>query len=244
MKPYRNRLALYGIAVLLLNLSAFHATAKETWFITSLNWQPYSGSEMINEGNAIQRLKSLLAESDIQLLVEFYPWSRAQRQAKEKGYVGYFPAWPEEVQTGFIASSPIAWSDVAVLKMKNTTTRFIDIDQLFRDHSVGLVRTYNYPASIMDAAQKYPDNVLYADNELLLAKKLHAGRHTFAITDPLVMSYIAEKHSLEGIEMASLLYKKPLVIAMTNSAENQRRIRLIKQIIEEKGTPGEPSSIN
>lgn len=187
---------------------------------------------MINEGNAVQRLKSLLAKQNISLLVEFYPWSRAQKQAKDPGYLGYFPAWPEEVRKGFIASPPIAWSEVAILKMKNTQNSFSDIESLFRTGTVGLVRTYVYPESITQAAKRYPDNVFYADNELLLAKKLHAGRHQFAITDPLVMGYIAEKHSLEGIELLTSLYKKPLVIAMTDSQENRHRIELIEKLIQ------------
>lgn len=206
------------------------SVAGETWFVTSLNWQPYSGAEMINEGNAVQKLKSVLRQHDIETLFEFYPWSRAQVQAKEKGYLGYFPAWPEEVQEGFMASVPIAWSEIAVLAMTDKKIVFSSIEDLFRDHTVGLVRTYVYPENITKAAQAFPDNVLYADNEQLLAKKLHAGRHDTAITDPLVMGYIAERHSLEGISMIKMLSKKPLVIAMTDSEENRTRIAKINQI--------------
>lgn len=208
--------------------------AKETWFVTSLNWQPYSGAEMINEGNSVQKLKAKLRKHNIETLFEFYPWSRAQMQARQPGYLGYFPAWPEEVKEGFIASATIDWSEIGVMAMRKKDIQFSDINELFRKYSVGLVRTYVYPESISIAAAKYPENTFYADNELLLAKKLVAGRHDTAITDPLVMGYIAEKNLLEGIATVKVLLTKPLVIAMTDSEENRKRIALINEIYSQE----------
>ena len=64
-----------------LTIVIFHITfffscpskANDVWFVTTLNWQPYSGAEMINEGNAVQKLKNKLKENNIESLFEFYP---------------------------------------------------------------------------------------------------------------------------------------------------------------------------
>lgn len=64
--------------------------AGEVWKITTLNWEPYSSANMATQGNSIQRLRYLLAKQDIQLLVDFLPWKRAQLEAEETEYIGYF----------------------------------------------------------------------------------------------------------------------------------------------------------
>ena len=55
------------------------------------------------------------------------------------------------------------------------------------------------PDEIQDAAKKYPDNVDYAPNEVLLARMLSKKRDDAALTDPKVMMYIAKKEGLTNI---------------------------------------------
>lgn len=208
--------------------------AKSYWRVTSLNWQPYSAAEMINEGNSVQRLRYALKQQDIDLLVEFYPWKRAQHLAKEEGYIGYFPAWPEEVYDGFVTSPPIDWSEVAIVSTYDKEVIFENISQFFSSHTVGLVRTYTYPNEIEVAAKASPQNVSYTDNELLLLRKLMAGRHDAVITDPLVIQYLAEKHSLEGVKVVKVLFRKPLVIALRDSPQNQHAITVINELFMQK----------
>ncbi len=43
----------------------FKVSAEEVWVITSLNWQPYSGAALANQGNSIQRLRELLKKDNI-----------------------------------------------------------------------------------------------------------------------------------------------------------------------------------
>lgn len=208
-------------------LSPWHANAKETWIITSLNWQPYSGDDMNNQGNAIQALRNALQKSDIELLVEFYPWKRAQKLASSKRYIGYFPAWPEEVYAGFIASNTISWSNISVISANKHNVVFDSIDDLFKNYSVGLVESYTYPEKIEICASKYKINVFDALNELLLLRKLVAGRHQTMITDPLVAEYLAEKHAIEGYKVVKKLYNKPLVVALRDQPDNIRALQII-----------------
>ncbi|WP_157619146.1 substrate-binding periplasmic protein [Psychromonas aquimarina] len=206
--------------------------ANETWKITSLNWVPYSGAEMVHQGNSIQKLRELLKKADIRLIVEFYPWKRAQAKAQEKGYVGYFPAWPEEVYDGFTASPPIDLSQIAVMKRTEGNITFDSIDKLFEKNRIGLVSTYTYPKAVFDMSIKHSENVEMAMNELLLLRKLAKGRTDAAITDPDVMFYLAEDEGISNIEIVKVIMEKELVIALKNNKETIKRIAILKKLLE------------
>lgn len=85
--------------------------------------------------------------------MEFYPWKRAQLVAKTKEYVGYFPAWPEEVYVGFTASPTIDWSGIAIMKRSESSVSFESLDDLFNQYTVGIVNSYAYPKVIDNAAK-------------------------------------------------------------------------------------------
>lgn len=220
------------VSVLILAL-AVYSSAEETWTITSLNWEPYSGAELTNQGNSIQRLRELLRKEGIRLNVEFYPWTRAQAKALSETYVGYYPAWPEEVGASFIASPPVDWSEVGILKHSPASVSFTSIDELFQKYTVGVVKTYTYPPLISAAMEKYPDHVDGAPNELSLLKKLSKGRHLVAITDPNVMIYLAEKEGINNIEVVKVLMQKELVVAFRDDKENRKRHELLKRVLKE-----------
>lgn len=217
-------------AFLLVASFAIGAQAGEVWKITSLDWQPYSGSDMSSQGNSIQKLRDLLQKEGIELKVEFYPWTRAQKLAKTADYVGYFPAWPEEVTEGFMASEPVDWSEIGVLTYKGSGLQWKSVDALFSE-MVGLVGTYTYPKDITAAAAKNPANVDKASNEVALMKKLSGKRFRAAITDPAVMLYLASKEGVDNIESLKVLEKKALVMAFRDGADNKKRMELLKKLL-------------
>ena len=66
MKPHYQPLTSILLAfTLLCGLSSYSSAQQATWKITSLEWEPYSSSSMNNSGNAIQHLRSMLAQCDI-----------------------------------------------------------------------------------------------------------------------------------------------------------------------------------
>ncbi len=203
----------------------------ETWKITSLDWQPYSGSDMANKGSSVEKLKEILKSEGIELVVEFYPWLRAQKLAKTKDFIGYYPAWPEEVTTGFIASPPVDYSSLGALTYKGSTATWIDVENAFAKYKIGVVKTYVYPKSIEDAMKKYPKHVDLTPDEESLAKKLVLKRFEIALTDPKVMGYYTDKLKITGVVPIKTIEKKELVIALRNDAENVKRIELIKAIL-------------
>jgi len=219
--------------MLLMMVSITNSYAEEIWKIASLDWQPYSGSDMASEGNSIQKLRELLEKEGVTLKVDFFPWLRAKNKATKKDYIGYFPAWPEEVDKGFVASPAVDWSEVSILAQAENNVSFENIDDLFKKYKVGIVQTYVYPKVIDDAMHKYPDHVDRAPDEVSLLRKLSGGRHPVAITDPNVMLYLAAKEGISNVvAIDKIVIKKELVLAFRDDAENKSRIELLKKILQ------------
>ena len=204
----------------------------EVWTVASLNWEPYSGAEMVGHGNSIQALSEILKTKNIRLVVKYYPWKRAKEMARGKGFVGYFPAWPEEVIEGFVASPSIDWSEIAAIQTYDNEVIFSSVDELFKNYTVGVVSTYIYPSNVEAAIKKYPHNVEKAPFELSLLKMLVAKRTDVAITDPLAMQYLAEKEGVSNqIIVNKVLTKKELVLAFRQGEDNLQRIKLLQELL-------------
>ena len=225
------RLAL--LALLSVFLLGGSQAGAETWKLTSLNWQPYSGAEMASQGNSIQKLRMLLEKHGIILVVEFYPWKRAQILAGKPEYVGYFPAWPEEVAEGFVASLPVDWSVLGYIKQKYTSVDFDTVQRLFEKYKVGIVSTYVYPKAVQEAMKACPKHTDKSPNEISLLKKLSIGRFQVALTDPNVMMYLAEKEGIYNVApIEKIMEDKPLVISFRKGTDNQKRIDFLKKILK------------
>ncbi|MBU2707232.1 transporter substrate-binding domain-containing protein [Zooshikella marina] len=223
--------AIFFLTLLVVTLITVPLQAKDIWKITSLNWEPYSGDAMTHQGNSIQKLRAILNAEGVKLVVEFYPWLRAKEVARKKGYIGYFPAWPEEVIEGFVGSKPIDWSEVAVMKRGDTQVEYNSIDKLFEVYSIGLVKTYIYPEIIDSRIQKYTKNIEWSSNEYSLLKMLASGRSHVAITDPSVMLYLSEKEGISDIEVLTVLMEKELVIAFRNDEENLKKLKWLNNFL-------------
>lgn len=208
------------------------AMAGSVWKITSLDWPPYSDSNMASQGNSIQKLRILLKKEGIELVVEYYPWARARYIAQQEGYVGYFPAWPEEVSEGFTASSPVDWSEIGVLTYMDSGLEWTNLNALF-DNKIGLIKTYNYPEYITKLADDKPQNIDPTPNELSLLKKLSAKRIKSAITDPTVMHYLAEKEGISNIKTLKILKEKALVVAFKKDTETLKKLELLEKLLKQ-----------
>lgn len=214
----------------------------ETWRIASLEWPPYAGSSLTDGGAAISALRKALENADIRLEVDYMPWTRAQAVAQTANYVGYFPAWPEEVLDGFVASAPVSLSLVGVMQREYTTASWTTIEEMFQNYRVGFVRSYVYPAALQRQIYHYYDPEDGAENEHDLARVLAAGRVDFALTDPAVMLHVAEELSLRGIDKnAKILQKHPLVMAISMKSGHEAKLELINKLLAIQSDASSPT---
>ncbi|UGV32318.1 hypothetical protein LO767_07530 [Halopseudomonas aestusnigri] len=197
------------------------AAVQRALKITALDWEPYTGSSMVHGGNAIQHLRTILGQCNIDLQVEFYPWRRAQQIAHQLGYLGFFPAWPIEVGDGFVSSGEVTPSHLALMAMADSDVQVDEIDEAFASHRIGIVKSYIYPERFQSLLQRFPDSIdRGASSELSLLKMLSMGRFHLAVSDPTVMEYLAIRHGIDDVRVARMLFEEPLVIAMRDEPDN------------------------
>ncbi|WP_396588145.1 hypothetical protein [Bermanella sp. R86510] len=215
------------LLLLLLGCSQLkQAEDDNIWRIASLEWPPYAGKDLPQQGHAIAALRRLLAQHDIALEVEFHQWSYSQKLARSDDYIGYYPAWPEEVKDGFFASLPIEWSLLGVVQFEENRRQYSDLSELFAQHRVGLVADYVYPEWVNKLAN---DATLYARDEAHLARLLESKTIDAALTDPFVFSEYAKRLNLGKI-YADILEEKPLVLAVSDTAKNRVKLKILRQI--------------
>ncbi|WP_421900989.1 hypothetical protein [Maridesulfovibrio sp.] len=206
--------------------------AAEIWKVATLNWEPYADSKISSQGTAITTLREILKQADIELVVEFYPWTRAKGMARRKDFVGYFPSWHEAVIDGFVPSSAVAWSGYGVMTYKDSGLEWKGLEELFK-HRIGLVPSYIYPGDVSKMAKRYPDKVDSTPNELSLVKKLSKKRFKAAISGPEVMRYIANKHGITNIVTLHSFPPKEMVLAFRDEPDNQARMVLFEKLLKQ-----------
>ena len=214
-------------------LNTGSANCEKIWKIASLSWGPYVDENTLYKGTLTKGLSDLLEKEGISLVVEFYPWGRAKKIAQNSDYIGYFPAWPEEVIKGFKASPVIGWSEIAVFKRKGAEVKYDSLKELFTNYKVGIVGSYIYPEEISRYIRNYHFNVDKAPNEISLVRKLVNGRHPVIITDPEVMKYYSGILNISSIEPVGVIMRKELVVAMRDEEENKKRIELLEKILSQ-----------
>ncbi len=219
------------MAICIIWLLCYPAIA-ETWKLTSLDWPPYASSKMDNGGDAIAELRQRLAGHGIELVVEYYPWQRAIKTAQKPGYLGYFPAWPEEIIDGFIASTPVAYCNIGLITLSANPLVFTDITDLFNRYRIGIVRSYTYPEAIQTAMETYSQHTTTTINENMLLTMLMLGRFDVAISDPTVLKYLTDERKKPPLVTQQILFKHPLIIGLNNSPENQAHITLLEQLLQ------------
>ena len=165
---------------------------SKTVHLTSLGWPPYSGKELPNNGPSIEVAKAAFKAMGYELVVDFYPWSRAVSLAKDTGskYAGYFPEYysddvaKEFHYSGAMGNGPLGFAQQTAKPIKWATLN--DIGKL----NVGVVQDYvnttEFDARVADGRIKA--KAVTSDSTNLV--KLANGRLDLAVVDRNVMNYL------------------------------------------------------
>ncbi len=151
--------------------------------------------------------------------------------AQQADYIGYFPAWPTEVDPGFLASEPVAYSRLAVLSLPAASITASSLESIVSQYRTGVVSTYDYPEYIQTTLDRHPGSTRQAMTDLLLLKMLIGGRFDVVIADPLVLEYLADKHGLPSARLVLELEHEPLVLAFRDDPANQARLMRLNALL-------------
>ena len=204
-----------------LSLSAFSA---EKWKLTTLEWPPFTCEKCKDQGAGAKALREALKSVGVDLELEFLPWSRAIKVAAEPAYVGYFPAWPEDVIEGFSGSSSIFQSPIGFVENTKSPIKWEKLEDL-KGMTIGVVQDYGNTPDFMAMVKKgdIKSDVVASDD--INVKKVAAERLKAAIIDVNNLKYMLQndlKDANGKVQMnAKILANKDLLIALTKSAKSE-----------------------
>lgn len=177
-----------SLVLTLLLVSCGHSSATLAWRFTSLEWPPFSGKNLPEGGAGIAVLRAALAAEGIELVVEYYPWTRAMLTARDAQYAGVYPAWPEDVRAGFSSSAVLFRSPVGFVEHKSRPLVWLKLEDL-AGKKIGVVQDYGNTADFMRLVNNKTLQTEVVVNDLINVRKVAAKRIDAAFIDLNNLSY-------------------------------------------------------
>lgn len=221
----KKALAKLGTAFIFTVLSSI--SLAETVKLTSLEWPPYSGQDLPNQGASIAVAKAAFDAMGHTLEVDFFPWSRAVALAKgDDSYVGYFPEYLYESED-FVFSDPMGKGPLGFVEQSSNPIQWESLDDL-KSYQIGVVQDYVNTAELdaMIASDEIDASSVTSDAQNVL--KVAAGRVDVAVIDSNVLDFLLANDprvsNVKGkVQMNDkLLVTKDLYIAFKNSPAGQK----------------------
>lgn len=106
------------------------SAAAERWVVATVEWPPYTCSKCYRNGAAAEALRQVLEKKGISVEFVFYPWIQTQKNGGKRSFVGYFPAWRDEILPGFSGAGPLFSSPLVFMEKKSKPLVWKTLDDL------------------------------------------------------------------------------------------------------------------
>lgn len=168
------------------------ASYSEPVKLTSLEWPPYNGKNLPNQGTNTYKLASLLKSQGVEINVAFLPWNRATVTGlKDKTFVGVFPEYYRD-DASCLWSDQFDTSTVGFVVKKGVNLDWNSVSDLEK-YKIGVVTGYaNDNGPFDDAIKTGKLKVEAVTNDALNVKKVAAGRIDAAVIDKKVLQFLLE----------------------------------------------------
>lgn len=217
------------------------AAKAETWTVTSLGWQPFSGPDLPKQGAGVHVLRKVLKTEGVDLEVRFMPWTRAKAVAgNDDSVVAYYPSWPSEVIDGFFGSETVFTSPVGFAEMKDDPISW-DKPADLGNYTIATVGAYIYPDSFQKLIDDGTVETIAVDNDATALRMLGAGRVDAAAIDKFVMRYQLNTNpalkEMQGKVQFNdkVLIDYDLVVAFTDTPGNKDRAKTLEKALANVG---------
>ncbi len=205
---------------LLLCVSQSISAATNVVQLTSLEWPPYTGEQLPEQGFSTAVVRAAFAAEGVELRVGFYPWSRAVLLAKQEnsGYHGYFPEYfATTVATQFLFSAPIGDSPLGIAYNIAHPVSWQTTEDL-RRYTIGIVQDYVNTTEFDRNVAQGLQSVEIVSTDWQNVKKLAAGHLRAAIIDANVLHFLLQQHQATPYRVVHmhprLLENKPLYVCL------------------------------
>lgn len=217
-----------SLALIALLMLLSRPLIAETVYMASLEWPPYSGASLPENGAAIAVARAALKAMGHDLVVEFYPFSRTVLLVKDANskYVAYLPEYEYEASE-FLFSAPIGQGPLGLVENRDKPLSWRQLDDLTL-YRIGVVQGYVNTKEFDElvANGRIKTEAVISDVQNIL--KVAARRVDAAVIDSYVLKYLlANDPQLANIAVIvrmneRLLANKSIHAAFKNNPEGEK----------------------
>lgn len=239
IKSLWQRVSLLGVFIgLALSSALSRADNESTVYLTSLEWPPYAGKQLHEQGASVMAAKRVFAAMGYELKVDFFPWSRAIELGldRDSKYLGYFPEYYDaSLESKCAFSEVLGFSPLGFAQRKDAPVDWDSLDDIEKLPAIGVVRNYVNTAELDKRIFKGTIRTDEANSDLANIKKLNAKRVPLIVIDQHVFDYLLAhdpslKDMADNLEFnPKLLEDKHLFVCFKTSVAAKRMVDLFNQ---------------
>jgi len=157
----------------------------------TLEWPPFVGLELPEQGRVSARVRSICAAAGMDLDVSFLPWKRVLMETRTGIVQGYFPEYRSaEREKEFYFSQTVGCSVVGLVHRRDMTLNWTRLEDL-ASYRIGVVDGYVNTEEfdrLVDMGVLFP---VTCNSDELALRMLEAGRIDAAVMDRAVFRHLA-----------------------------------------------------
>lgn len=178
-----------------------------TLHLASLEWLPYVGHALPQDGMSAAIAKAVGARAGYAVKISYFPWKRAmQVGGDEPGFAGYFPAYhTTERARDCHFSAPMGRSTVGFAIRAAEPLRWSSLDDLASD-KLGVVLGYSNGEAFDAMVKQGKLSVDASVSDTINLKKLLAGRVRAVVIDKAVLRYLLSTDPVFRAKRAQLAF--------------------------------------
>ncbi len=226
----RRAALLLRLALPLLIVCAFGtlppAASAETIRLASLEWPPYIGPELAEQGYAAAVVREAFRREGFDISIEFLPWQRVLAAVASGEVHGYFPEYDSpRLQSSYLVSSPFPGGRLGFFSLFGRKIAWKTLRDL-APYRIAVVRGY-INTEEFDAARYLKKEFTSCD--LSSMRMLAAGRVDLAVMDENVGRYLmaslrpSEQKGLDFLKKT--LGEKTLHVCFARGRSDSERLR-------------------
>ncbi|EGA71281.1 conserved hypothetical ABC transporter protein [Vibrio sinaloensis DSM 21326] len=200
--------------------------ANQQVYMTSLEWPPYSGAKLAENGLSVAIAREAFAVMGYDLVVEFKPWVRSVATAtKQERFIGYFPEYYFDSEE-FVFSQPIGSGPLGLVQNTRSPIYWSQLSDL-KGLRIGVVQGY---VNTKEFDQLVERGFLAVEASVSDSRNIHKvakSRLDVAVIDTNVLDYLISVDPrrevlIQRLEMnQKLLAVKQIYLAFKNTPEGQ-----------------------
>ncbi len=159
--------------------------------LTSLEWAPYTGRDLPDQGLSSRVVRAALAATGYGLQIDFLPWRRAYALGLDgsQGHDGVFPVYDGTLRRGCLVSDAIGVSPLGFAERRSDPIAWTTLEDL-KGLRIGVVAGYVNSAGFDAMAAAGELSTVPVDRDLLNLRRLARGRLDAAVIDALVFDFL------------------------------------------------------